>query len=190
MKIITTLLLFCCSFFMAAAHPSSLLTISSSCGDTVCASTPVIFTASQSHCLWTVNDHTVAADAPSYTYLPRTGDVVRCCATISGKTVYSNSITMAVLPLVTPSITIIPSADTIKQGETVSFKVITENAGPNSTYQWMATGLGVSTGNTPSNNIQPRSTTQVVCKLTTTSPCAVTQAVISNPVTITVLPHP
>ena len=76
---------------------------------TVCAFTPVTFTATPTNegttptYQWKVNDVNDGTDSPSFTYIPADGDIVTCVLTssaspVSGNPATSNPVTMTVTP--------------------------------------------------------------------------------------------
>ncbi|GAA4466461.1 hypothetical protein GCM10023093_20650 [Nemorincola caseinilytica] len=91
--------------------------------------------------LWTKNGINVAT-GPTYTYVPDSGDVVRVtlysshpCRTADS--VVSSDATIAVVPLVSPSVTLTASpGTTISPGQTVTLTATAAGAGPAPVYQW------------------------------------------------------
>ncbi len=127
------------------------VSISLSPGDTVCAGTPVNFTASSINggsspvYHWLVNGSGGATGA-TYTYSPANSDVVsvklKSNATCPLPDTAVNSVVMNVDPLVIPVVTISANpGTTITPGQTVTLVAVYTNGGPAPTFQWYKNGV-------------------------------------------------
>lgn len=169
----------------------------------ICAGTPITFTAtgagltSNATYQWYLNN-TAIAGATNTTYTAsnlQNGDNIHIvaipnnpCATASSVT--SNIITITVLPLVTPSVTItsVPNA-AVCVGTNVTFTANPTNGGTAPTYQWMVNGVAVSgaTGATfSSSTLQNGAVVTVV--MTSNVACPNAPTATSNAITVTVNP--
>jgi hypothetical protein len=141
---------------------------------------------------WKVNGSNVGVNSAVYTSpAPANGDVVTCQVTssapcTSGLTVTSNSVTMTVNGMVTPTVSITSTASTICSGASVTFTAVPVNGGT-PTYQW--TVNGVNTGpNSPVFTPGTINNNDVVSvQMTSNAACTSTSgAVGSNTITMTV----
>ena len=171
------------------------VSITSSITDTICVGTSVTFTATSSGggsaplYQWIRNSIPVATGI-SYTYLPANGDSVRCLLTSSSActmpaTAGSNTITMLVNPVITPSVSITSStSDTICAGTLVIFTATSSGGGTAPLYQWVRNGSVADTSTsytyTPSNGDSVR------CLLTGSSSCTMPAATSSNTIVMIV----
>jgi hypothetical protein len=174
------------------------ITITASPNDTVCTGVPVTLNASITNggttptYQWYKNGAAVST-AATYSYTPANSDSVRCvltsnaaCATST--VANSNSITLTVLPNVTPTIVVsIAPNDTVCAGTAVTLTPTITNAGTAPSYTWYKNGSPVSLGAmysyTPANNDSVR------CTLISNAACATPAITYSNGITITVLPY-
>ena len=169
------------------------ISITSSITDTICAGTSVTFTTTSSGggpaplYQWIRNGIPVATGI-SYTYLPTNGDSVRCLLTGSSActmpaTAGSNTITMLVNPVVTPSVSItFSTTDTICAGTLVIFTATSSGGGTAPLYQWVKNGSLIDTG--ISFTYIPANGDSVRCLLTGSSPCTIPASVSSNTLTL------
>lgn len=120
------------------------------------------------------------------------GDVVTCeltssesCATTS--TVLSNEITFNVTDNLTPSISILSSAQEICTGDPVNFSIDAQsNEGNSPVYDWLVNGASNSNGTTLSlSNLQDGD--EVSLQLTSSETCVTANGIESDPITINVL---
>jgi gliding motility-associated-like protein len=182
-----------------AVTPS--VSISANPGNTICAGSPVTFTASPVNggspsYQWQVNGSNIGG-ATAATFSSSTlsnGDVVTvvmtstaACATPA--TVTSNSITMTVNPVLTPSVSISANpGNTICAGSPVTFTASPVNGGSPS-YQWQVNGsnIGGATAATFSSSTFSNGDVVTVV-MTSTAACATPATVTSNSITMTVNP--
>ena len=167
------------------------INVTSSPGDTVCAGTPITFTASITNggttpaYQWKVNGINAGTSTNTYSYAPANGDTVRsiltsnaACATAA--TLNSNNHHMVVNPLVMPAIFITPNPnDTVCTGTAVTYTAIITGGGTSPAYQWVVNGANVGTGSS-SYNYHPLNNDTVLCVLTSNAVCASPAIVKSN----------
>ncbi|MBK6821196.1 MAG: hypothetical protein IPG85_16980 [Bacteroidetes bacterium] len=138
---------------------------------------------------WKVNGNNVGTNTNTYSYTPNNTDIVTCqltsTATCANPTIVnSNSINMFVTNIVTPTISIVESANNICSGTSVSYTASITNGGT-PTYQWKVNGTNVGT-NTNTYSYIPNNTDIVTCQLTSTATCANPTIVNSNSINMIV----
>ncbi|MBK7589221.1 MAG: hypothetical protein IPI22_13285, partial [Bacteroidetes bacterium] len=111
------------------------------------------------------------------------GDIVTCqltstAACANPTIVNSNSSNMIVFNAVTPTISIVESANNICQGISVTYTASITNGGTPS-YQWIVNGTNVGTNSNTYTYI-PNNVDIVACQLTSTANCAYPVNVTSN----------
>jgi len=169
--------------------------VSSGAGDTICAGTFVVFTASGSNggsspvYQWSVNGTNVGFAIGSYSYFPADGDVVKVSLTSSiacaVPTVVSNSLTMTVHATQTPVVTAsVSPGDTICGGGMATFTAMPAFGGATPSYTWIKNNASVGTGVTYSYT--PVNGDVVYCKMISDYTCRTVTAVSSNTVTMTI----
>ena len=166
------------------------LSLSETTGDTVCAGTPVIFTATPVGggiipvYQWSVNSSVVAgATNSSYDYTPLNGDTVTASITSDAvcamPAIVSGSITMTVLSIDTSSVNISATpGDTLCNGSFALFTALGTNGGVAPAYLWLVNGTEVGSGTT--FGYFPNSSDDVYCKLVSNKRCIATDTVASN----------
>lgn len=173
--------------------PSVVVTPTAS---TICAGTSVSFTAAPTNggtptYQWTLNGSNVGTNSTTYSNGALVqGDVVSCvmnstatCASPANAT--SNAVTMTVNPVLTPSVSVTPSASTICAGTSVTFTAAPTNGGTPS-YQWKLNGGNVGTNSATYNNAGLAQGDVVSCVMTSNATCASPASATSNAVTMTV----
>ncbi|MFE3846811.1 PKD-like domain-containing protein [Flavobacterium sp. LB3P45] len=166
---------------------------------TICAGTSVTFTATPTNggatpmYQWKVSGVIAGTNSNTFTTTTlTTGQVVTVvltsnatpCAT--GNPATSNSITMTVNPLVTPSVSIAASATTICLGTSVTFTATPANGGVTPTYQWKVNGGSVGTNN-PTYTTSGLTNGQIVTVVITSNAiCPTPTTATSNAVTMVV----
>lgn len=166
---------------------------------TICAGDGVIFTATPTNggaspsYQWKVNGGNVGSNTATYTSSSlANNDVVTCVLTsnancASPTTATSNSITMTVNPLVTPSVNISATQTTICSGNSVTFTANPTNGGNAPAYQWKLNGNNISGATNATYTSNSLSNNDVVsCVLTSNANCAASSTATSNAITITV----
>ncbi|WP_417266134.1 T9SS type A sorting domain-containing protein [Brumimicrobium sp.] len=168
----------------------------------ICAGTTVNFTASPTNggstpvYDWMVNSVSTGISTANFsTNSLNHGDEVSVIMTsnlacVTGSPTTSNTMTFTVNPLLTPTVSITASKDTICVGETVNFSASVSNEGGSPNYDWKVNG--VSTGFTGSTaNFSTLSDGDVVSlELTSSEYCVSTSTVTSNGITIHVFDVP
>ena len=164
-----------------------------------CAGSPVTFTAtpvnggSSPVYEWRVNNRRVGTNSPVYTYTPLANDVVFCKITsnqscVTGNPSISNSITMTLNQVVTVSVSISASANSVCSGTDVTYTAVPVNGGPLPTYQWKVNSLEVPGATNATFTNSPVNNDAVICLLGSSLNCPSVNPAISNTVTMTVFP--
>ena len=170
-------------------------TIVASPGSTVCAGSPVNFTASSANggstpfYQWSRNG-VVSDTGTTYSFIPVDGDVVFCKLASSYRcrladTVVSPSVTVSVTPVATPLVTINATPGlSINSGDEVTFTAGVTNAGTTPAYQWSINSVAISGA---TNSVYISSTLAdhdtIACMVTSSGLCggiATLQSVIIN----------
>jgi len=164
----------------------------------VCAGTSVTFTATPANggtapsYQWFKN--TVAVGTGStYSFVPVNGDQVYVIMTsslscVTGNPATSGMVTMTVNPNLQVSVTIVPSANPVCAGTSVTFTATPANGGTAPSYQWFKNTVAVGTGSTYS--YEPVNGDQVYVIMTSSLSCVTGNPATSNEITITVNPLP
>ncbi|MFZ4521746.1 MAG: T9SS type A sorting domain-containing protein [Bacteroidales bacterium] len=164
----------------------------------VCVGTSVTFTAVPANggttpsYQWQVNGVNAGADLATYTYTPANNDAVTCILTSnavcpSGTPAVSNTVTMAVNPLLPVSVTVAPSANSVCAGTSVTFTATPSNGGSVPSFQWQVNGVNAG-ADLASYSFVPVNNDVVTCILTSNELCTTGNPATSNPVTMIVNP--
>ncbi len=167
---------------------------------TICSGTSVTFLASAANggtspiYTWRVNSTVAGTNSPIFTSNTLgNNDVVTCemqssdsCA--APKKITSNGISMSVTPSVSPSISVLPSANTICSGESVTFVSTTNNQGTNPVYTWKVNNVIKGTNSPFFTYTLFQNNDVVTCELTSNALCASPLKVTSAGITMTVNP--
>jgi uncharacterized protein (TIGR02145 family) len=168
--------------------------------DSVCAGTPVTFTASSLNTganplfQWFINGVDTNYSDSVLTYIPVHTDTVYSVVTSfepcrSNNPDTSNTLIIHFLPELPVSVTIAPSVNPSCEDDSVSFTATQTNGGNSPTYQWQVNGITVGT-NSPIFSYVPSANDQVLCTLTSSEPCTSGNPVSSYPVIVTVIEAP
>jgi uncharacterized protein (TIGR02145 family) len=111
---------------------------------------------------------------------------VDCKADWTGAAV-SNAVMITVLPTVTPEIAISCSSLPVCQGTPVTFTAAVIGGGNQPAYQWRVNGVVAGTSN-PGFTYVPAEIDEVNCTLTSSEPCPLANPVVSNTLTMHVMP--
>jgi hypothetical protein len=184
-------------------NPSSISTVSITCtpNDTVCAGTPVTFTASTSGgstltFKWYKNGDLVAgATSESFTYTPTMGDSVRCVYTgvdICSFTGYpsSNTINLVVTPLTPPTIALssLP-ATSAAVGSTVTVNAAVGSVGGSYNIRWYKNSVPLGITSVPvTTYIKGAGVDVITAKVSSTDPTGCYDTTTSLGITINALP--
>ncbi len=168
-------------------------------GNIICDGTLATFMATATNAgpapvyQWKKNNVNVGANSSSYALNNlASGDVVTCVLTsnadcASPSTATSNSITMTVNPVVTPSVSIATSpGNIICAGTPVTFTATAANGGPTPAYQWTLNGNPAGTNSDTYSNNSLNDNDVVICTFTSNASCANPATVASNTIAMTV----
>ncbi|MCX6278290.1 MAG: hypothetical protein NT004_09355, partial [Bacteroidetes bacterium] len=97
--------------------------------------------------------------------------------------------TVNVSPILPVSVSIVPSANPVCGGSSVTFIATPANGGANPVYQWMVNGVNAGS-NSFMYNFIPSNNAVVTCKLISNLACTTGSPATSNSVTMTVNPSP
>ncbi len=176
------------------------VTISANPGTTICAGTNVTFTAvpvnggTTPAYQWKKNGSNVGANSDTYSdNALLNGDLITVeltsnaiCATPPNAT--SNTLTMVVNPILTPSVTISANPGTsICAGTNVTFTALPVNGGLSPTYQWFKNGSPVGTNSDTYSDAGLVNSDVMTCQLSSSDACASPLSATSNSLTITVV---
>jgi len=177
------------------------ITINSASGTTVCSGATVVFNASITNggsaptYQWKKNGSPVGTNSSNYTATGlSTGDVITCqltsnapCATTT--LANSNSLSITVTPIVTPTISISASPGvSICSGHTVLFTATTVNGGSSPTWQWKINGVGVGTNSSTFSSSTLTNGNVITCNLTSSASCVTSTSASSNSLSMNVVP--
>jgi hypothetical protein len=163
-----------------------------------CWGTSVTFTATPTNggttplYQWKKNGNNVGANSTTNTYSSNVfafGDVISCvitsnAANASPTTATSNSVTMNVSGIISPSINISTPSNTICSGTNITFTSVPTNGGT-PTYQWKKNGNNVATTSTYADNALANNDI-ITCIMTSTASCVSSATATSNAITMTV----
>ncbi|MBS1585055.1 MAG: T9SS type A sorting domain-containing protein [Bacteroidetes bacterium] len=181
--------------------PAVSITVSP--GTTICAGDNVTFTASPTNggptpsYQWYVGATPVGTNSSTYTTTTlANGNQVKVVMTSSDPcpsplTATSNTITMTVNPLLTPTVNVtsVPAANNVCVGQSVTFTANVTNQGPTPVYAWYKNGNPVGTNSSTYTDNLLVNGDQLTCKLTSNAPCVIVNPVTSSPLTVTVMPN-
>ena len=175
--------------------------ISISGNSTICAGSPVSFTAYPANegtpfYQWQINGINLGTNNPIFTTSSLVnGDIITCIMTsslscVTTPTVTSNSLTAAVYPLITPSVSI-SGINTICSGASPVFTATPTNGGTPS-YQWKLNGINVGIGSTMYSNNALLNNDVISCVMTasTYTTCMTATIATSNLIHMNVNPLP
>lgn len=166
----------------------------------VCAGTTITFNASYTNggtnpsFQWTLNGSNAGSN--SSTYISNSlsnGDQVNCVITssaqcVSPSTVQSNTISVMVSPVVTPSVSISANpGNVINLGQTVTFTAVPVNGGSSPSYQWAVNGSNVGTNSSTFQSSALNTGDEVTVDMTSSDSCVTTFVVSSNLIKMTIV---
>ena len=174
--------------------------ISPSIFTTICAGTPITFTATSNNggatpvYQWKKNHINVGTNSITYTDSAlANNDTISCTLTSSAAcaspaTASSNTIAIIVNPILTPSVSISASPSTsVNTGTVVTYSAAIANGGSTPNYHWLKNGATVGT-NSPSYVDSFVANSDVIrCILTSNANCLTRATDSSNSITMTVL---
>jgi len=168
----------------------------------ICTGTPVTFTANPTNegnnpsYQWYKNGSSTGTNSPYYNdNTLQNGDLISCQLTssyscLTSPTASSNTVTMATIPLVTPSISVSTSAATTCADSPVVFNTSILNGGATPVYQWQKNGT--STGaNSPDYTDDNAATGDLIsCTLISDESCLTFPSATSNVITVALAANP
>ncbi len=157
--------------------------------DTVCAGSPVTFTAYPIHggltpsYQWKLNGANAGTNNFFYSFIPNDGDLVSCILTSSDTCITNNPASsiqhqVSVSPLLPVSITISPSSNPFCPGNSITFTASPLHGGT-PTYQWKVNGINVGT-NSITYSYNPANGDSVRCIMTSNLTCVTGNPASSN----------
>ena len=165
-----------------------------------CTGNPVTITATPGNggltpqYLWKVNDITMTATGPIYTYTPVNGDQVRCYMTsilacITNNPATSNNIVLTENSNFPASVNVTASANPFCPGTSVTYTALPTNGGTLPSYQWQVNG--VNTGaNLSTYTYSPQPGDSIRCIMTSNLSCVTGSPASSDKVIMSALPLP
>jgi hypothetical protein len=177
---------------------SAYVSISPSTSTAICSGTPVLFTATPTNAgsspvyQWKLNGTNVGTNTYTYSNAAlNSGDIITCIMTsslqcVSNSPATSNSITMTVLPNVSPSVSINTPQTIICSSSSALFTATPVNGGGSPVYQWKRNGNSVGSN---SNTYFDNSLTNldvISVQMTSNAVCASPLVVSSNSIIMTV----
>jgi gliding motility-associated-like protein len=184
-----------------SAPVSPSVSIASS-ANSICAGTPVTFTAIPVNggaapvYQWQVNGNNTGTNSAAFTSgTLANGDVVDCVMTSNAAcaapaNITSNSIAMIVNPLLSPSVSITASAAAVCTGTQVTFTATPVNGGAAPVYQWQVNGSSAGTNNAEFTSSSLADGDVITCIMTSDVACGVPAPATSNSLAETVYPLP
>jgi len=168
--------------------------LSTGIGNTVCDSRSVTLSTTVTNggtapmFSWSINGSPVSGSGSSYSYVPADGDIISVMmtsnATCATPPTVSNSLTLTVLPVGNPTISIAASpGQTVCQGTTVTFNN-SNTFGGTPSFTWIVNGANVSTA--PSISYVPNNGDVVYAIMSSTYLCRLENTVTSNHITMEV----
>jgi len=109
---------------------------------------------------------------------------------ISSCEVASSPISISVVPIPTPAVAIIASADSICAGAAVTFTAIPDSGGASPIYQWMVDGVDAGTGGATYTTSSLTSNDVVICTMTSDATCVLNPLAVSNNLSLVVTAIP
>lgn len=163
----------------------------------ICLGDALVFTATATNggsspvYQWQKNNVNVGGNSPVYSSIGLSNnDQVKVimtssigCATPNPST--SNTITVNVLPMLTPGISITANPVSPVTGHPVTFTTTGVNAGPAPVYQWFRNGSPINGATLPTLHLSSVSLLEIYsCRLTSSYPCSLIPMVMSNYITV------
>ncbi len=164
----------------------------------VCQGTPVTFGANavnggvNPQFDWFVNGNLQFSGSSVFTYVPEDQDVVQCVLTsseqcLSNTTANSDPLTMSVVPLFEPLLSLQTSQPQYCEGDLVIIQATVNQAGPDDFYQWYVGGQPAGSGTSQFQFVAAGNQT-VRCVLTSSVSCALPQQLSSEELLVQSLP--
>ena len=177
-----------------SGFPTVSTTISPS-ANSICAGTAVTFTAiainggTAPAFQWKVNGINAGTNSNAYTYVPVNNDVVTCVVTANtlcatGNPATSNAVTMTVIPIMMPTVSIVASENPGCVGSLVAFTATPSNGGISPAYQWKVNGTNQAGATNSTYSYIPANNDAVTCTLTSNAQCNIGTLATSNTITM------
>jgi len=165
-------------------------------GDTACAGLSATFTASFTNggstpsFMWTINSSAAGSDS-TISYIPSTGDVVSVLLTSNAvcatPDTVSSSMTMYVIPQLTPAVSITSTpGDMVCRGTSVAYTASPVNGGYAPSYAWKKNGTTIAGSSNAVFTYAPANGDIISCNLTSNYQCRTANTVMSNAITMEV----
>ena len=179
-----------------SGFPTVSVTISPS-ANSICAGTAVTFTATAINggtapaFQWKVNNINAGTNSNAYTYVPVNNDVVTCVVTANtlcatGNPATSNAVTMTVIPIMMPTVSIVASENPGCVGSLVAFTATPTNGGTTPAYQWKINGTNQTGATNSTYSYIPANNDAVTCILTSNAQCNIGTLATSNTINMIV----
>ena len=162
-------------------------------GITICSGSSVTFTATTTNAgispsyQWKVNSVNSGTNSNTFTTSTLTNGAIVLCELTSSNVcanpslANSNSITMIVNPVTTPSVTISASPGVIiSTGQLVTFTAVALNAGVTPVYQWKLNTSNVGINSTIYSSSSLVNSDEVTCEVSSSDLCSLPAIVLSN----------
>ncbi|MBP7167853.1 MAG: hypothetical protein KBB64_09335 [Bacteroidia bacterium] len=139
---------------------------------------------------WKVNGVNVGTNSPNFSSSTlATGSVVQCVMTANntcqtGSFFTSNSITVTVLPYVTPSVFIFSANNAACDGPQLFFRASATDCGPSPVYQWKKNGVNIGLNDSIFSSIALVNGDVIRCDLTANNQCQTTSQASTSSITI------
>ena len=187
------------NFLITTVLPKLIPTVSiiaGTLGDTICVSTLDTFFASTTNAgtapayRWSVNSVAVGTGS-SLVYTPTNSDTISCVLVSNAQCAIPDSVTgklvMTVNTTELPEVSIdINPSDTVCSGTLVTYTAKYLYGGRHPSFVWLKNGVPVATG--PSYTYNPSNYDNILCQMTSNSPCAVPFTVNSSTVVMHTVP--
>lgn len=165
-------------------------------GDTICAGTPVTFTATPANggtlpfYQWYLNGNPTGVNNSVYIISPADGDSVFCVLTSNLACTLNNPATSATIkitytPALNTTVNISADKDSVCPGSVVTFTAQPSNEGSAPLYEWLVDGVSAQHGGSAvfiTNSLTGGEL--VICRMTSSMPCLVANPVESLPLAI------
>lgn len=188
-----------CTGEIVKAGTAPTVSVAANPSGAVCIGTSVTYTATPSNggaspnYNFKVNGTSVQnSTTATYSYAPANGNVITCVMTNNTNcqvSAASNSITMTVNALVTPSVSIVSGSGTsVCAGTSVTYTATPTNGGASPTYNFKVNGASVQNTTAATYSYSPANNDAITCVMTSNATCPSPSTATSGTVTMTVTP--
>ncbi|NTS43913.1 gliding motility-associated C-terminal domain-containing protein [Flavisolibacter sp. BT320] len=180
------------------AVPAIAVTVTSAI---ICEGTTATFTAATVNggttpvFQWKKNGKDVGTNTATYADgLLNDGDLVSCVLTsndacLASPTATANVIEIGVKPVLSPSITISPSANNICAGASVTFSALVQNGGNSPSYQWTVNGTSTGGNSSAFSSTTLSNGDRISCLIRSDYSCPLTPTASSDDVLMSIKPQ-